>query len=138
MRELRSWSDLQLYLRISRRRVRPLENGGVATEIDGQELHLHPIKLSGPWLSIGVVVAPYTALHLRGALAANLELPLGALCRSGDQTLLRQTVPARYFRVEDFERLLGTLIGLAATASMPDDAATSFRFAYAFKSKSAP
>ena len=61
------------------------------------------------WIALSVPLGPTAQFHLRAALVANDELPIGALADWQGLMLLRQTLPIRSLSFEQFEQVLRAL-----------------------------
>jgi hypothetical protein len=68
----------------------------------------------GEWLAASVPICRVEALHLRAALVANDELPIGVLAVREGVVLLRQTFPLASLSAALLEEALAALVATAA------------------------
>jgi hypothetical protein len=136
--EISGFSDVAAYLeRTGRARMSaPGDAVRVRFEDTVVELSTAATPGGGTWLAIAVPVCALKRLRLRPALAANLDLPIGAFAVTRADVVLRQTLPLDGLRHEQLERCLRGMSGAArrlrAAARAADDAA-EVPLAYLFR-----
>ena len=89
------------------------------------------------WLALGIVLGPTDTFRVRGALAVNDVLPLGALVDHHGTMVLRQTVPLPSLTSAQLEQALASLVHAARLVLLAAGGADN-GLAFLFRTGAAP